>query len=67
MLLEAMLAGLPVVATSVSAVPEVVADGTTGILVPEGDVVGVAARRSNCYSTTASERKRSALPAANVR
>ena len=40
MLLEAMLAGLPVVATSVSAVPEVVADGTTGILVPEGDVDG---------------------------
>ena len=42
-LLEAMLAGLPVVATNVSAVPEVVADGTTGILVPEGDVEGVAA------------------------
>ena len=33
MLLEAMLASLPVVATSVSAVPEVVADGETGILV----------------------------------
>ena len=32
-LLEAMLAGLPVVATRVSAVPEVVADGQTGALV----------------------------------
>jgi glycosyltransferase involved in cell wall biosynthesis len=42
-LLEAMLASLPVVATSVSAVPEVVADGETGILVAEGDVDGVAA------------------------
>jgi len=41
-LLEAMLASLPVVATSVSAVPEVVADGETGILVAEGDVGGVA-------------------------
>ena len=41
-LLEAMLAALPVVATSVSAIPEVVADGETGILVAEGDVDGVA-------------------------
>ena len=43
-LLEAMLASLPIVATSVSAVPEVVADGETGILVAEGDVDGVARR-----------------------
>jgi glycosyltransferase involved in cell wall biosynthesis len=41
-LLEAMLAGLPVVATRVSAVPEVVADGETGVLVEAGDVDGVA-------------------------
>ena len=41
-LLEAMLAGLPVVATSVSAVPEVVADGETGILVAAGDSDAVA-------------------------
>jgi glycosyltransferase involved in cell wall biosynthesis len=42
-LLEAMLAGLPVVATRVSAVPEVVADGETGVLVEPGDEAGVAA------------------------
>ena len=42
-LLEAMLAGLPVVATRVSAVPEVVADGETGVLVEPGDVDGLAA------------------------
>lgn len=42
-LLEAMLAGLPVVATRVSAVPEVVAGGETGVLVEAGDVDGLAA------------------------
>ena len=42
-LLEAMLAGLPVVATRVSAVPEVVADGETGVLVEAGDVAALAA------------------------
>ena len=41
-LLEAMLAGLPVVATRVSAVPEVVVSGKTGALVEAGDVEGVA-------------------------
>jgi glycosyltransferase involved in cell wall biosynthesis len=41
-LLEAMLAGLPVTATAVSAVPEVVADGRTGILVAPGDAAALA-------------------------
>lgn len=41
-LLEAMLAGLPIVATRVSAIPEIVADGETGALVEPGDVEGVA-------------------------
>jgi glycosyltransferase involved in cell wall biosynthesis len=36
-LLEAMLAGLPIVATRVSAVPEIVVDGETGVLVDAGD------------------------------
>jgi len=42
-LLEAMLAGLAVVATRVSAVPEVVVDGETGLLVEAGDPAGLAA------------------------
>jgi glycosyltransferase involved in cell wall biosynthesis len=42
-LLEAMLAGLPVVATRVSAVPEIVADRETGLLVEVGDAAAVAA------------------------
>jgi glycosyltransferase involved in cell wall biosynthesis len=41
-LLEAMLAGLPVVATRVSAIPEIVVDGETGILAAPGDVAAVA-------------------------
>lgn len=41
-LLEAMLAGLPVVATRASAIPEIVVDGETGLLVEPGDVEGVA-------------------------
>lgn len=45
-LLEAMLAGLPVVATRVSAVPEVVADGETGMLLEPGDAAGIGAALS---------------------
>jgi len=41
-LLEAMLAGLPIAATRVSAVPEVVADDATGLLVEPGDAPALA-------------------------
>jgi glycosyltransferase involved in cell wall biosynthesis len=37
-ILEAMRAGLPVVATSVAGIGEAVSDGKTGYLVPRGDV-----------------------------
>jgi glycosyltransferase involved in cell wall biosynthesis len=40
--LEAMHAGLPVVATKVSALPELVADGETGLLVPSDDAAALA-------------------------
>ena len=43
-LLEAMLASLPIVATRVSAVPEIVVDGETGELVEPGDATGLAAK-----------------------
>ena len=41
--LEAMAASLPVVATRVSAVPEVVSEGETGLLVPVDDPASLAA------------------------
>jgi len=42
-LLEAMRAGLPVIATRVGGVPETVRDGETGLLVEPGDEAGIAA------------------------
>lgn len=42
-LLEAMLAGLPVVATRVSSIPEIVVDGETGLLVPPNDPAALRA------------------------
>ncbi|MCP9487442.1 MAG: glycosyltransferase family 4 protein [Gaiellaceae bacterium MAG52_C11] len=42
-LLEAMLCGLPVVATRVSSIPEIVVDGETGLLVAPDDPAALAA------------------------
>ncbi len=39
---EGMRAGLPVIASNVGGVPEIVLDGRTGLLVPPGDAVALA-------------------------
>ena len=41
-LLEAMASGVPVVASAISGVPEIVVDGETGYLVPPGDAAPLA-------------------------
>jgi glycosyltransferase involved in cell wall biosynthesis len=42
-LLESMAMGVPVAATTVSAIPELITTGETGLLVPPGDAVQLAA------------------------
>jgi len=49
--LEAMASSVPVLATDVSAVPEVVVDGETGVLVPPSDVPALARAMADLASS----------------
>lgn len=51
-LLEAMSLGVPVVATAVAGVPEIVMDQETGLLVPSGDVGALAVAIDRLLSDT---------------
>lgn len=64
-LLEAMLAGLPVVASRVSAIPEIVLDRETGLLVPPDDPERLAAALDDLLS--APERARTLGEAGRAR
>ena len=55
-LLEAMSVGLPVVATAVDGVPEIVSHGITGLLVPPGDAKALAEMMLDCWRDPARAR-----------
>lgn len=63
----AMGAGLPVIATRVAGIPEVVRDGTTGLLVPPADVPALGAALARLVSDPALRRSLGAAAAAFVR
>ena len=48
--IEAMLAGTPVIASAVDGIPEVVEDGVHGYLVPPGDVDALAQRLADVFT-----------------
>jgi glycosyltransferase involved in cell wall biosynthesis len=56
-IIEAMMAGLPVVATRVGGVPELVEDGVTGFLVPPGDPKALAAALERLASNAGLRRR----------
>jgi glycosyltransferase involved in cell wall biosynthesis len=62
-LLEAMAAGLPIVATSVGGVPEIITSGVDGLLVPAGRPPAIA----SALSTVLANRALRSSVAANAR
>ena len=66
-ILEAMAAGLPVVATDVGGVRELVADGETGLLVPAGDPARLADALGSLLADPALRRRLGAAGHARAR
>jgi len=56
-LMEAMACGLPVVASAISGIPELVGDGQTGTLVPPGDAHALADALQNLAQDAALRRR----------
>ncbi len=66
-LLEAQAAGLPVVAGASGGVPDIVEDGATGLLAPEGDASAFALALARYLDDPALRRRHGAAAAAHVR
>lgn len=64
--LEAMAAGLPVIASRVGGLPEAVIDGETGLLVPPGDAAALTAALARLGADRACARRLGAAGAARV-
>lgn len=60
-LMEAMISGVPVVATSISGIPELVRDGETGWLVPPETVTELADALTQIYRDPVEAERRAAL------
>lgn len=65
-ILEAMASGVPVVASNVASIPEVVADGETGYLVAPGDATALSNRLTDLLSNEAFRRRMGARSRARV-
>ena len=61
--LEAMACGVPVIASCVGGLPDVVAEGETGFLSPVGDVAAMAAHVSRLLADRGCTRPWRAAPA----
>jgi glycosyltransferase involved in cell wall biosynthesis len=66
-LLESMAAGVPVIASAVGGVPEVLEDGKDGVLVPYGDVDALAREIRSLLKDEGRRRQLSAAGTARVR
>ncbi|MBM3517581.1 MAG: glycosyltransferase family 4 protein [Alphaproteobacteria bacterium] len=66
-LIEAQSQGLPCIATAVSAIPELIEDGATGLLVPPGDVAALAAAIARLMSRPDERRRLGNAGEAKVR
>ncbi|MGO8760519.1 MAG: glycosyltransferase [Desulfobaccales bacterium] len=66
-LLEAMAAGLPVIASAVGSTPEVVTDGGNGLLIPPRDAAALAGALERLLSDPAGAQKLGANARAHVR